>query len=401
MRRVLFFVVLLAFVPVIAHAQNARIVDQITQAFQTRTNGWEATLQGVARRTFFELAAVEFTWAMMRLAFQRASFDEIIAAVFNEIMFIGLFFWILESMGTIGPAIINSMRDAAQTAAGVNTITPGDIFAGGINIANFILNKITIWHPEASAGLMIAGLLVEACYALIVACMILALVEGYFIVAAGILFMSFGATRWTSDIAISVLRATLSIGAKLFTIQLIASIGTQFVQQWVAQFNVLTTTNLLVIIGVSLVLLVITKLVPETIQRMIGGSSLAHGGALIGAAAGTAAAVASVGVGAAALATGVAGVGVAAVQAGRLATSQMASMSAAGTAPSSRGGRAAAVAGMAVRNYGSAQVSDIGRRLSGSGSHYGSATWRQAADLKNRRRLLDEEGDRPPPPPSP
>jgi type IV secretion system protein TrbL len=388
-------------VPVVAHAQGAQIIDQITQAFQTRTTGWEAALQAVALRTFMELAAAEFTWAMFRLAFQRATFDDIMAALFNEVLFIGLFLWLLESMGTIGPAIINSMRDAAQTASGTPTITPGEIFAGGVNIASFILNKMSMWHIEASAGLMLAGIVVDCCYALIVACMILALVEGYFIVAAGIIFMSFGATRWTSDIAVSVLRATLSIGAKLFTVQLIASIGTQFVQQWVTQFNTLTSTNLLVIIGVSVVLLVITKTVPETIQRMISGVSLAHGGSLIGAGAEVAAGVAGVGLGATALAASVVGAGATAIGAGRLASAQMASKVAAGTAPSSRARRAVSMAGSTIRNYGSANVTDIGRRLSGAGTYGGMSTWRQHADLNNRRRMFNEENDRPAPPSSP
>jgi type IV secretion system protein TrbL len=401
MRRALILALCLAMVPLVAHAQSVQIIDQITQAFQTRTTGWEAALQAVALRTFMELAAVEFTWAMFRLAFQRATFDDIMAAIFNEILFIGLFLWLLESMGTIGPAIIGSMRDAAQTAAATPTITPGEIFAGGINIANFILNKMSMWHIEASAGLMIAGIVVECCYALIVACMILALIEGYFIVSAGIIFMSFGATRWTSDIAVSVLRATLSIGAKLFTVQLIASIGTQFVQQWVTQFDTLTSTNLLVVLGASIVLLVITKTVPETIQRMISGVSLAHGGALIGAGAGVAAGVAGVGLGAAALVTSVAGAGATVVGAGRLASAQMASKVAAGSAPSSRTRRAVSMVGDTIRNYGSANMTDIGRRLSGSGTSQGMSTWRQAADLNNRRRMLNEENDRPAPPSPP
>lgn len=399
LRRILIAGFFLVLVPLAAHADIVpQALDQVTGAFRDKTAGWEAGLQTVAVRLFLEMATVEFAWAMGRLSLQRASFDEWLAALVNEILFLGMFLWLLTSMGTIGPAIINSMRGAAQAASGVATITPSDIFAAGVNICVMVMNKVSIFSPNTSAGLIIAGLAIEVCYALIVACMILALVEGYFIVAAGVLFMAFGATRWTSDIAISVLRATLSIGAKLFTVQLIASIGTQFMMDWTRQFDTMTTTQLIIIFGTSLVMLVITKLVPETIQRMIGGSSLAHGGALIGAGAGAVATLAGVGIGAAALSTAAAGAGATLKEAGGLASEQMSAQIAAGGGPTTRLGRAATLAGSTIRNVASAHSTDIGRRLSGSGTTHGMAAWRQAADLKNRRRMLGEEQGRPTPP---
>jgi type IV secretion system protein TrbL len=58
---------------------------------------------------------------------------------------------------------------------------------------------MSIWHPEASAGLMVAGIVIKVCFALMAACMVLALVESFLIISMGVLFMAFGGTRWTKD----------------------------------------------------------------------------------------------------------------------------------------------------------------------------------------------------------
>ena len=76
--------------------------------------------------------------------------------------------------------------------------------------------EMSIWSPAASVGLIIAGLVIEACFAVIAACMVLALVESYLVISMGVIFMAFGGSRWTNDLAISTVRYTLSVGAKLF-----------------------------------------------------------------------------------------------------------------------------------------------------------------------------------------
>ena len=84
---------------------------------------------------------------------------------------------------------------------------PGCAGPGAISTAT----GSSIWSPAASVGLIIAGLVIEVCFALIAACMVLALVESYLIISMGVLFMAFGGTRWTKDFAISTVRYTVSV----------------------------------------------------------------------------------------------------------------------------------------------------------------------------------------------
>jgi type IV secretion system protein TrbL len=306
---------------------------------------------------------------------------------------------LLQNAVTWDTAIVSSFRQAASSAGG-GGIAPSDVFAAGVKLAATVLNQMTIWHPEASAGLMVAGIVIEVCFALMAAFMVLALVESYLIISMGVIFMAFGGSRWTKDLAVSTVRYAVSVGAKLFVLQLLISIGTGLIQSWANSFTDVTDASLCILIGCSIVMLALVKVLPETMQRIVNGSSMANGSALVGVAA-------AVGGGVAGVAAGMAGAGNMVRQSFALASAQMGGADAkaaetnGGEAPErSRIARAVALTGGTARNMAMAPVRDVGRRLSGDiGARHGVATWRMSADLANKRRLLSDDNGKPPPPP--
>ena len=377
------------------------ILDQIVLQFQQRSASWQAGLTSFALGTFGLLALIELAWSAIRLAFRGADVSEWLAEVVNQILFLGFFLALLENAVTWDTVIVSSFRQAASSAGG-NGIAPSDVFAAGVKLAATVLNQMSIWHPEASAGLIIAGIVIEVCFALMAAFMVLALIESYLIISMGVLFMAFGGSRWTKDMAVSTVRYAVSVGAKLFVLQLLVSIGTGLIQSWADSFVDVTDASLCILIGCSIVMLALVKVLPETMQRVVNGSSMANGSALVGAAA-------AVGSGVAAFGAGMAGAGAMAGQAFQLASAQMGAADAktaeanGGQAPErSRIARAATLTGGTAKNLAMAPVRDVGRRLSGDiGSRHGVATWRMSADLANRRRLLSDDASKPPPPPPP
>jgi type IV secretion system protein TrbL len=381
--------ILVAAVP--AHAQSVNVLDQIVTEFKIRAAGWESTLRSFAIGTFGILATIELAWAAIRLAFRRSDVSEWLAEIVNQILFLGFFLALLENSVTWGQAIVNSFRQAAS-AAGGGGIAPSDVFAAGVKIASMVLSQMSIWHPEASAGLMVAGIVIEICFALMAAFMMLALVESFLIISMGVLFMAFGGTRWTKDFAISTVRYTVSVGAKLFVLQLLVSIGASLIQTWANSFTYVTDASLCILVCCSIVMLALVKVLPETMQSIVNGSSMASGSALVGAAL-------AVGGATAALGAGLVGGGAMARNAYLLASTQMDTKNDAGTAPGSRIGRAAALTGYTAKNMLAAPFADLGHRLSGQpGARHGIATWRMSADLGNRRRLLEEDRNKPTPP---
>jgi type IV secretion system protein TrbL len=381
----LVIVVLMASPP--AHAQSANVLDQIVVEFRTRSAGWEGSLRTFAQGTFGILAAIELAWAAFRLAFRGADISEWLAELVNQILFLGFFLALLENSVTWGQAIVDSFRQAAS-ASGGGGIAPSDVFAAGVQLAAKVMSQMSIWSPAASVGLIVAGLVIEVCFALIAA----AMVESYLIISMGVIFMAFGGTQWTKDLAISTMRYTLSVGAKVFVLQLLVSIGDDLITSWAATFNDITASSLCILVGCSIVMLALVKVLPETMQRIVNGSSMANGSALVGAAA-------AVGGATTAFAAGMAGSGAMAGNAFRLASAQLDQRDDQGSAPQSRIGRAAALTGYTAKNLVGAPLADVGRRLSGNpGARHGLATWRMSADLGNRRRLIRDDLNKPKPP---
>ena len=337
---------LLAAVP--AHAQTAETLDQIVTQFQMRSAGWEATLRSFALNTFAILATIEFAWAAIRLAFRGADVGEWLSEIVNQILFLGFFLALLQNSVTWGQAIVTSFRQAAS-AAGGGGIAPSDVFASGVELAQKVMSHVSLWDPGASAGLIISGLVIEVCFALIAAFMVLALVESYLIISMGVIFMAFGGSRWTKDFAISTIRYTLSVGARLFVLQLLVSIGNGLITSWAATFQDVTAASLCILVGCSIVMLALVKVMPETMQRMVNGSSLATGSALVSAAA-------AVGGATGAFAAGLAGGGAMAGNAYRLAAAQLDQKDDQGSAPQSRIGRAAALTGYTAKNLAGATL---------------------------------------------
>jgi type IV secretion system protein TrbL len=366
------------------------VLDQIVTQFQSQSATWENTLRSLALGTFGLLAVIELAAAAIRLAFRGADFSEWLAEVVNQILYLGFFLALLQNSVAWGTVIVNSFRQAGKSAAG-GGMTPSAVFASGVDMAQAVTGHMSWYNPASSMALLIAGLVVLVCFALICAWMIVALVESYVVISASVILMAFGGSRWTKDIAIAAVRYTLSVGAKLMMMQLLVSLGTNMITGWADTFTGQNSSQVYILIGASIVLLTVTKILPDNLQRIVGGAGLSSGSGLMGAAA-------AVGGATTAVAAGLAGGGAMAGNSFRLASAQLDQRDDQGSAPQSRIGRAAALTGYTAKNLVGAPLADVGRRLSGNpGARHGVATWRMSADLANRRRLIRDDMNKPKP----
>lgn len=241
-----------------AYAQGANVLDGIISQFQGRASGWEGALQALALRTFGTLAIIEMTWSAAKLAFRGADLSEWLAEIINQILTLGFFLALLQNASTWGTAIVESYR-AAGVAAGATAVAPSSVFAAGVSLGQKVLGQMSMWSPAASVSLMIAGIVIEVCFALMAAVMLITLVQSYIVIAGGVLNMAFGGSRWTRDIAISTFRYALSVGAKLLMLQLLISVGQSIILDWAASFNDMTNSALLILIGASVVMLALGR----------------------------------------------------------------------------------------------------------------------------------------------
>lgn len=359
-----------------SHAEITQNTDSIVNTFKAQSASWAGVLKPYAESLFWTLAFIQFAWSMSTLAFRGNDLGEWASVIVNQIMFIGFFYWLLINITSFGIAILNSFKIAGETAGGVK-LEPSKIFNTGLEIVTKMLDAVSAFSPIDSLAMIISSIVVIACFAVITAFTILAMVEGYFVIYAGVLMMGFGGSSWTKDYAVKTLQYGVSVGAKIFVLALLLGILNSIMQQWVVQFNANKNLDIILIIGCSLVFVALVKIIPEIIQGIINGVSPGSGSALTST-------IKSAVSGAIGAAAGAAGAGMAASSAGSLASEQLKSAQASGQGPSSAMGKAAFMAGSMMSNMGSAAKEDIGGRLSGSHHGHGTMGGRMSQSMDNK-----------------
>lgn len=374
-----------------AHAQGAvaNFPDQVIQQFTTLAVGWVGAFQGYARNTFNILALISICWTLIRLALRAAVMEEIVAELVNLFLFIGIGLFVLNDAPALLKAVIDSFRIAGKNASGAG-IAPNEILAAGIEISGQVWDQLPRWDPAAAAGMIIVALLLLLCIAWIAAWMLIGLIQVSIYVPVATFFTAFLGSYWTRDIAMSVLRQSLALGAKLLMLELLAGASLQFIRNMLAVLKDFTAAGAGAVIAASFILALMVKVLPDWIAQVVGGASIGEGRAI--AATGRDATAATV-----AALTAAAGAPVAGLRAGQLASAQLGASEAAGAPAQSGAARAASLVGGTFKNLGAAAATDVGRRLSGAGGRHGSAPWRMAADLGNKRRLLSDDMNKPRP----
>ena len=216
------------------------------------------------------------------------------------------------------------------------------------------------------------GLLISAVILVIMALigvnMLLLLIGAWILAYAGIFFLGFGGSRWTSDIAVGYFKTVLSLAGQLLAMVLLIGIGRSFVDQYYAAMSVgLSLKELAVMLIVALVLLLLVQRIPPMMgQLAFGGTSGSLGnfgtGTAMSAAAMGAAAIASAGAAIAAAATSAAGGGSAVMAAVQKASQNVASGSdvLSGMGMGMGGGSSSGGGGAAISSGGSGVASGGG-----------------------------------------
>lgn len=277
------------------------ILDNVQNQFQTAASGWASTLTARASWLFWVLALISMVWTHGMLLFRKADIAEFYGEFIRFIVFTGFFWWLLTNGPQMAHDIIGSMQTLGNTASGIAGTTPSGIVDIGFKIFNTVVQQSSIASPIMSTAGLIMAIIVIAILALIAANMLILLVTGWILAYAGVFYLGFGGSRWTSDIAISYFKTVLNIGVQLMTMVLLVGIGQQFINAYYAQMDAnMNLNDMASMLVAAIVLLVLVNKIPPMIGHIAqGGGTHALGG---GFGAGSAIAAAGVAGAAAAMA---------------------------------------------------------------------------------------------------
>lgn len=258
-------------------------VDGLLDLIIMSANSWAVHLRHYAISLFGLLSVITFITTFIPLALRRADISEILAELVNLILMLGFFYAMLVYSVDWGSAIIMSFRKAGAAAAGMGVpiLHPGDVFEIAAKMANAINNTKTGLSPTSLIGTFVAGIVVMLCFSYIAGCIFLTLVESYIVINASVLFMGFGANRWTREYALSMVRYAMAVGTKLFALTLIVGVIYQSAQGWAAEYDNKVSSTW-TIVGLGFICAYLTKQIPEMISSFIAGTTTSSGGHILG-----------------------------------------------------------------------------------------------------------------------
>jgi type IV secretion system protein TrbL len=314
-RAMLMFLWLALFtVPAFAGVDNADILDNVLVRYSTAASAWATIVTGRASWLFWTLVLISLVWTFGMMAMRKADLGEFFAEFVRFTVFTGFFWWLLSNGPTFAVSIINSLRQLGAESTGLGSgLAPSGVVDIGFGIFFKVLDQSSVWSPVDTACGIIISAIILVVFALVGVNMLLLLISSWILAYAGVFFLGFGGSRWTSEMAIGYFKTVLNIAAQLFTMVLLVGIGKSFVDQYYAAMSAgITLKELGVMLVVAVVLLALVRTIPGLIGGLAGGDtgSLGNGfgaGAALGAAAMGAAALATAGAAVAAGATSMAG----------------------------------------------------------------------------------------------
>lgn len=298
-----------------AQLTNQGMLDQVVTEFATRATSWQTVVMNAAMFLFWTLGTISLVFTFGFMALRKADIGEFFAEFIRFILFFGFFLWLLRNGPAFANSIIQSLARIGEQASGVASVTPSGIVDIGFMILKQAFRNSSIWSPvDSFIGVALSvGILILL--AVVAVNMLLLLVSGWLLMYAGIFFLGFGGSRWTSDMAINYYKTVLGVAVQIMTMVLLVGIGNDLLSSFYARMNTgtLNFEELGVMLVFCVALLMLVNRVPPLVAGVISGTGVGNAGGIGNFGAGAAIGAA---MGAASMAAGAASVAGAAVMGG-------------------------------------------------------------------------------------
>lgn len=278
-------------------ADGSQVLATVTNKFKMAASAWGDILLNYAKALFWGLGVISLVYTTGEQFLKGLDIQQYFAHLIKFIMFFGFFLFLLENGPWIARTLINSMMKLGSHATGAGIATGSDF----MDTAFEIYDKIALAADDADlfTGLLLGlfSIILLLIFAIIAANLTIEYCAAWILLYGGVFFLGFGATRWTSDMALNYFKAILSSGVRIFGMLLIigaaGSIATETSADMAKGPITLEACSVLLVTG--MILLALMNKVPSMLAGMVGGG-LAAGSMGVGtmmAAAGGAAAIGS------------------------------------------------------------------------------------------------------------
>lgn len=256
-----------------AFAQDVAVLSKIATTFHTKASQWDTLLTRQALNLFRILLIMDVVFMGIRIGLKQTEPNEALAEFVMLILYSGIMLAVVIHYKEWTNQIISGLSSTAQKL-GAPPVTAGSVFLAGVEIFETLLKSLTV-NIAKSLGIVLIAIAICLTFSLIAAQIILVKCEAYIVLNAGIILLGFSGSKITRDYAINFIKYAFSVAVKLFTMQLLIALSIDFISGF-------TTTDasfdkVLVVLGASIVILVLSMSVPDIISGLINGPLTSSG----------------------------------------------------------------------------------------------------------------------------
>lgn len=263
-----------------AQLTNQGLFDQVVAEFATRATSWQSVVMNAALWLFWTLGTISLVWTGGMMILRKADIGEFFAEFFRFIAFFGFFLWLLRNGPAFATSIIQSLQRLGEQASGVSSVTPSGIVDIGFMIFKQSLANASLWSPVDTVIGFVLSLGILLLLATVGVNMLLLFVSAWILMYAGVFFLGFGGSRWTSDMAINYYKTVLGVAVQIFAMVLLVGIGVDLLTAFYAKMNkgTLNFEELGVMLVFCMALLMLINKVPGLLSGVITGAGISQAG---------------------------------------------------------------------------------------------------------------------------
>ncbi|WP_276282982.1 P-type conjugative transfer protein TrbL [Shigella flexneri] len=224
---------------------SSGVMNDVLKRFHDAAATWGPAIESAASRLFWTLVVISMVWTFGMMALRKADIGEFFAEFVRFTIFTGFFWWLLTNANqgmNIAGTIVQSLQTLGAQAGGLSNsnLGPSSILDLGFELYNRTVQATSElgWRQMATALVMeLMALAVLFVLALIAVNLLLLLASAWILLYAGVFFLGFGGSRWTSDMAINYYKTVLGLAAQLMAMVLLVAIGKEFINHYYTQIS--------------------------------------------------------------------------------------------------------------------------------------------------------------------
>lgn len=120
--------------------------------------------------------------------------------------------------------------------------------------------------------MLISGIVFIMIVTLVAINMLLAITTSWILMYAGIFILGFGATSWTSEMAIGYFRGVLSAGLRIVGMILVVSVSSSVLEKYTQNVDLLNFLDIATLMVVAVVMYLLSERLPEQLAALPSGS---------------------------------------------------------------------------------------------------------------------------------